>query len=122
MSINAQSLKQLHMLVYNKIWMEYGFLSKEQLDEQYNKHMEAKSFPENDVYGNIHTEHLRHESFLRIVKERQFFTDEEVSRIIELVEVDDDILMAKNVFVYLIEENKLNLKQLKKIKKALGEL
>ncbi len=52
--------------------------------------------------------------FWKIAENNLSFTNEQLQQLIELVECDEDPLMAKNLYVYLLTKNRVKQDQLKK--------
>lgn len=109
--------EKLKALGYNKIWMDYGFLSKEELNQQFDDYKTAVDYPESkeaDYYGYQHTEHLRHGAFLKILKNRKEISDLHLEQLIQIVKCDKDAIMAENVYTYLVEREIVNSQQIEK--------
>ncbi len=109
--------KMLDELGYHHRWLDYGFLSVDELKIQYAQYIRAKTDPESDeadLYGYQDTEHLRHHTFVKISKEYKSFTDEELEKLIELVEIDGFRMMALNFYCYILKNQSVTEEQIKK--------
>ncbi len=110
--------KMLDELGYDYRWIDYGFLSFEEVNNQYLLYKKAKDYPDSkeaEFYGYQHSEHLRHETFLKISEKYKSFTDEQLEKLIELVEIDEDQIMALNFYRYIIEKQSVTEEQIKKL-------
>lgn len=74
-----------HPLGYDPRWLLYGFLSEENLAQQY------EAFTSTD---DNNTEHYRYASFRRFLDGRSSLSDIDIIRYIELADIDPDQLMA----------------------------
>jgi len=107
--MNQQSVaNKLKLLGYHQKWLEYGFLNIDELNEQYSLHKKALQNPDKDEYGYLHTEHLRHKSFLNIFKREEILSDKEIKHLIELIQLDPDRVMASSVMKHMIDMKKIS--------------
>ena len=108
---------KLKILGYDKRWLEYGFLTEQELNKQFNDYSIAKNNPESkeaDYYGYQHTEHLRYGQFWKISEENKKFTDEQIEKLIELVESDEDEIMSMNFYRDILNKKRVTLSQIEK--------
>ena len=92
---------------------EYGFLSKEELESQFSAYSKAVSDPDSTEAENgyQHTEHLRHGLLWSISENKLSFTDQELEQLIELLKCDEDPIMARNFYSYLVNKNRVSPEQ-----------
>lgn len=92
----------LKKLKYSKEWLEYEFISKEELNNQ-NLALENGE--------DKNTEHFRYKSFSDWVNNNNQFTDAQIQQFIHLIELDEDQTMAGAVVADLFTSLKLSEKQ-----------
>lgn len=102
--MNPKTSEKLKTLGYHEKWLTYGFLTEETLNEQYGLYVKAVENPDEDEYGDRHTEHLRHESFIKIANQNEPLTEQELLQLVELVDLDSDSGMAKSGLKYILEK------------------
>jgi len=92
----------LAKLKYHNKWYEYNFIDDEHLSKQ------IKEYSESD---DKNTEHYRYKSFLRILENNKYLTDQQITQYIELVIVDNDKTMGISAIIKLIDWKGLNINQ-----------
>lgn len=76
---------KLLVLNYSDLWLKFGFLTEEELDEQ------IKIF---EISDDKSTEHYRYASFKKCLNSRNELTDDEINKYLRLAEIDEDPMMA----------------------------
>lgn len=99
------ALKQLE---YNPKWMEYGWLTKEMLYEQFERY---------NTGTDKNTEHYRWQSFQDIVSNNKTITNDILDKYIELVIIDPDIAMAISALLHIMSYRDITDEQLGSIQK-----
>lgn len=102
---------KLSVLNYSDLWLKFGFLTEEELDEQ------IKIFETSDDKS---TEHYRYASFNKFLNSRDEFTDDEIDKYLHLAKIDTDEWMAESAVRRLLQHRKLTDDQFEKICNALG--
>jgi len=108
--------KKLKILGFDQRWVTYGFLTTEKLEQQFDAYSKATTFPNSQEAqkGFGHPEHIRHRLFWDIAENNSSFSDKELLQLIELVNCDEDPVMAKSFYMYLLTKNRVTEEQLKK--------
>ncbi|HEX9961087.1 MAG TPA: hypothetical protein VGB00_09155 [Pyrinomonadaceae bacterium] len=99
------------VLNYSDLWLKFGFLTAEELDEQ------IKIFETSDDKS---TERYRYASFRKYLNSRGELTDDEINKYLHLAEIDEDEMMACAAVVDLLCHRNLTDFQFEKIRDALG--
>lgn len=76
---------KLSVLSYSDLWLKFGFLTEEVLNEQ------IKIFETSDDKS---TEHYRYASFKKYLNSRDEFTVDEINKYLHLAKIDEDQMMA----------------------------
>lgn len=84
---------ELELLEYDPVWMEWGYLSAEELQRQVAEYRLGE---------DPHTEHYRYDSFRQILAGRKAISEEEMEQYLSLTERDPDIGMAQAARVDLL--------------------
>ena len=106
----ATYMKELK-LKYHPKWIEYNFISEVEVENQFLKFQ--KGVDKND-------EHFRYKSFLKWISKRSKFTDDEVSKYIELVDLDEDQTMANSALIELFRSEKLTPTQYSEVRNKIS--
>lgn len=80
----------LGKLKYNKEWLEYNFISEEELKNQ------TLEFENGE---DTNTEHYRYKSFLNWIENKSYFTDEQIHQFIHLADIDEDQGMVGSAII-----------------------
>ena len=98
----------LETLGYNEKWLEYGLLDKEILKTQ---------LAEFEKGYDVNIEHYRYATFLHWRREKEYFSDLEISHFIELALEDTDKTMSGSAVKELITSSKITNSQFHIIQK-----
>lgn len=101
----------LNKLKYHPKWIEFGFVSKEEILEQ-NIEFDKGEDP-ND-------EHYRHHSFQKWYESKESFTNLEIERLFILVDLDDCQFMTSSIVGRLFDSKKITAEQYEIIKSKLA--
>jgi hypothetical protein len=101
---------KLENLKYSDKWLEFEFIS---LTEIQNQNIEF------DKGEDKNPEHYRYKSFLRWIESKNEFTDIEIEQFVQLVELDEDQLMASAALMDLYKSPRLKKTQLETIESKL---
>jgi len=106
--------EKLNILGYDKRWLEYGFLTIEELENQFSDYSNALNNPNSKEANNgfQNPEHFRHGLFWKISEDRKSFNNEELRQLIDLVNCDEDQIMAENIYTYLLSKKRINAEQI----------
>ncbi len=104
---------KLSVLNYSELWLKFGFLTEEELEEQ------IKIF---ETGEDTSTEHYRYRTFQKYLKLRKELTDDEIDKYLHLAKIDEDRIMASSAVVDLFHSLNLTDNQFSKICETLPQL
>ena len=110
--MTEKSKSNLRLLNYHQNWLEFGFLTIDNLTNQ------VISFDNGD---DKNTEHFRYQSFLDFINAHQHFTNTQMEQFIILVNQDVDNIMAESALRALYLSGKLTDNQVTKVENSLIE-
>ena len=102
---------KLSVLKYSDLWLEFGFLTKEELNEQ------IRIF---ETGEDNSTEHYRYRSFKNYLKSRKKLKDNEIKDYLHLAEIDEDKIMSGAAVVDQLQRKSLTDVQFEKVCNALS--
>jgi Ca2+-binding EF-hand superfamily protein len=97
---------KLLILGYSKLWLEFGFLTEQELENQ------LEIFETSD---DKNTEHYRYGAFRSFLSSRKTLTDDEIEKYINLAKIDEDKMMASSALVDVLKAKILTDFQFEKI-------
>ncbi len=101
---------KLKQLGYTQKWIDYGVLSPQQFETQWNEFSSGK---------DPHTEHYRYQTTVDFLKNHERFTDKEVKNFMEFLLTDSDPGFAGAAAVELFTHPKLSAEQMEYVKTEL---
>jgi hypothetical protein len=103
---------KLSTLKYSDLWLKFGFLTEESLDDQ------IKNFEKGE---DKNTEHYRYSSFRKYLSLGKVLTDDEIAKYLHLAEIDEDKWMAQSAIRDLVGHRNLTDSQFEKVCSILSQ-
>jgi hypothetical protein len=112
LSVTKNCNRKIEKLEYTNLWIKYGFLSENILNQQYNEYL----------YSNDkNTEHYRYQTLQTWLKTKKDISNEDFSNFLKIYEQEKDKLMIDSFLITLIKHGYLTQVQLQKLSSDFSE-